>query len=126
MASGVIEWIEFPAPDPEVLALFYAAVFGWEVVEYHEPPYVFTDTAGTVRGGFTTALEPMTEYGIMVSITVDDLDHTLEAAAANSGELVLGRVALPGDAGSFASIRDPAGNRISLYEGDITSIAADQ
>lgn len=122
MASGIIEWIEIPAPNPQVLAAFYASVFGWEITEYHEPPYLFTDSSGRVRGGFTAMLEPMREYGVMVSITVDDLDETLETVEANSGEIVLERVDLPNGLGSFASIRDPAGNRLSLYEGDISSI----
>ncbi len=124
MPSGVIEWIEFPAPNPEVLADFYHTVFGWEITEYHEPPYLFTDSSRRVRGGFTATLEPMPQYGVMVSITVDDVDVTLKAVKANSGEIVLERVDLPDGLGSFASIRDPAGNRVSIYEGDIASIGA--
>jgi len=66
----------------------------------------------------------MPQYGVMVSIAVDDVDVTLKAAKANSGEIVLEPVDFPGDLGSFASIRDPAGNRESIYEGDIASIKA--
>jgi len=122
MPSGAIEWIEFPAPHPAVLAAFYEAVFGWEIKEYHEPPFLFTDSAGRVRGGFTTNLNPMAEYGIMVSITVDDIDATVADAQRYGGEVVLERVDLPDGAGSFASIRDPAGNRVSLYQGDIAAL----
>lgn len=122
MPSGAIEWIEFPAPRPEVLAAFYETVFGWEITEYHEPPFLFTDSTGRVRGGFTTNLNPMPEYGIMISITVDDIDATVADAERCGGEIVLERVDLPDGAGSFASIRDPAGNRVSLYQGDIAAL----
>jgi len=87
MQAGKICYLEIPAKDVEVSSAFYVKLFGWTVRVRGELPYVM----------------------------VEDIDRTLQAATKLGGEIVTPRTALgPGDA--YATLRDPAGNLVGLYQ----------
>jgi predicted enzyme related to lactoylglutathione lyase len=95
-------------PDSQALHRFYAAVFGWEVVE-QGPGYALVGTpAGTPDGAVLEADEASVTIGVVVS----DLDGALAEAEARGGQVVMPAT----DNGWVvkAQVADPAGNLVTL------------
>lgn len=118
MPNGAIEWIDIPAADPDAAAAFYAAVFGWEIqrdARFADYP-MFVDTGRKIGGGFWRTGKPTDAAGLMVYITVDDIDATLAAILAHGGLTVQGKTEIHALVGWYAVFRDPAGNGMGLFQ----------
>ena len=116
MQAGKICYLEIPATDVEGSSAFYAKLFGWKLRTRGDGARAFDDSTGAVSGSWVVGRPPAREPGMLPYVMVEDIEQTLEQARALGCETVTPRTALgPGDA--FATLRDPAGNLLGLYQG---------
>jgi predicted enzyme related to lactoylglutathione lyase len=95
-------------------AEFYRAVFGWRLRGTPQAPS-FSDGTGHVIGHWRTDLPAAGQAGILPYIYVTDLDDTLRTAAERGAELIT--PPYPEGNLKIATIRDPAGNVIGIWQG---------
>jgi len=116
MQAGKICYLEIPATDVEVSASFYVKLFGWNVRVRGDGARAFDDSTGAVSGSWVVGRAPAGDPGMLPYVMVEDIDRTLKEASKIGGEVVTSRTALgPGE--SYATLRDPAGNLLGLYQG---------
>jgi hypothetical protein len=110
---GGVSYLRIPARDIAESAEFYRAVFGWRLRGDTGQPS-FSDGTGHVIGHWRTDLPAAGEAGVRPYIYVTDLDDTLRKAAERGAE----PVTPPYPEGSLriATIRDPAGNVIGIWQ----------
>jgi len=117
---------EIHATDPEASRDFYEQVFGWGFQKWGDQPYwmIYTGEDGTpgINGGLMPRQgePPITGApvnGFVVTVDVDDLDATLEAALKIGGEVRLPRMPVPG-VGWLAYLADPDGNLFGVMQAD--------
>lgn len=110
---GGISYLGMPALSPAESAEFYGAVFGWEIRGTPDR-LSFSDGTGHVIGHWRTDLPVTGESGIRPYIYVSQLDQVLRKAVDKGAEVV----APPYAEGSLtiATIRDPAGNVIGVWQ----------
>jgi predicted enzyme related to lactoylglutathione lyase len=111
--AASVSYLRIPAPDPQVAAAFYAAVFGWEVRTDRDDPG-FSDGSGHVIGHFSRDHEVAGPAGIRPYVYVDDVAATIERVEAHGGALVDAPYA-EGDL-TVATFRDPAGNVVGIWQ----------
>jgi hypothetical protein len=118
MTHGAIEWIEFHCEEgrSEELGRFYEEAFGWKIqTDPNMPDYaMFSDTSGTVAGGFTTSHPKGGSPKVYIS--VDSADAALEAVVQAGGTAKAPRTLISEEIGYWAMIVDPAGNEVGLFE----------
>jgi predicted enzyme related to lactoylglutathione lyase len=110
---GGVSYLRIPARDIARSADFYRAVFGWRLGGKPEAPS-FSDGTGHVIGHWRTDLPAAGEAGVLPYIYVTDIDETLRAATERGAELATP----PYPEGNLwvATIRDPAGNVIGVWQ----------
>ncbi|HYZ53869.1 MAG TPA: VOC family protein [Streptosporangiaceae bacterium] len=110
---GGVSYLRVPARDIAQSAEFYRAVFGWRLRGTRQASS-FSDGTGHVIGHWRTDLPAAGEAGVLPYIYVTDFDETLRTAAERGAELVTP----PYPEGSLrvATIRDPAGNVIGIWQ----------
>ena len=124
MSTGSLNYLQIPAVDLEESATFYEQVFGWQVTwhptvgkDYEQTSYPeFVDSTGRGGGGFVLGRPASREPGLLPTIAVDSIDHTLAAVTAHGGEVVKPRTAIAEGVDWEAIFRDPAGNAFGLFE----------
>jgi uncharacterized protein len=110
---GGISYLGLPALDAAKSAEFYRAVFGWEIRGTPDR-LSFSDGTGHVIGHWRTDLPAAGEAGVRPYIYVTQLDEVLRKAAEQGAELV--SAPYPEGSLTIATIRDPAGNVIGLWQ----------
>ncbi|HEV2241290.1 MAG TPA: VOC family protein [Streptosporangiaceae bacterium] len=110
---GGVSYLRIPARDAAQSAEFYRAVFGWRLRGRPDAPS-FSDGTGHVIGHWRTDLPVAGEAGVLPYVYVTSLDDTLRAAADRGAELVTPPY-LEGTL-SIATIRDPAGNVVGVWQ----------
>jgi predicted enzyme related to lactoylglutathione lyase len=110
---GGISYLRIPAPDPQASAVFYEAVFGWELRRGREDP-AFEDGTGHVIGHFRADHEVAGEGGVRPYIFVENLDEALAKARALGAEVV--EEPYPEGDLWVALIRDPGGNVVGVWQ----------
>ena len=110
---GGVSYLRIPARDVAQSAEFYRAVFGWRLRGRPDAPS-FSDGTGHVIGHWRTDLPVAGEAGVLPYVYVTSLDDTLRAAADRGAELVT--PPYPEGTLSVATIRDPAGNVIGVWQ----------
>jgi uncharacterized protein len=114
LGNGKICYVEMPARDIARSAEFYRAVFGWNIRKRGDGATAFDDGVNQVSGAWVLGRPPSGTPGLLVYVMVDSVAKTLEAVAANGGEIVQ---PIGGDPGEItARFRDPGGNVIGLYQ----------
>src|SRR5258708_3834418 len=114
LANGKICYIEMPSTDVARSAEFYRRVFGWRVRQRGDGHSAFDDTTGQVSGTWVLGRPPCAQPGLLVYVMVDGLAASLDAIAANGGEIVQ---PIGADAPEITErFRDPAGNVFGLYQ----------
>jgi predicted enzyme related to lactoylglutathione lyase len=110
---GGVSYLRIPASDIPQSAEFYRAVFGWRLRGSPDAPS-FSDGTGHVIGHWRTDLPAAGEAGVLPYIYVTSLDDTLRIAAEHGAELATE----PYPEGNLwiATIRDPAGNVIGIWQ----------
>ena len=110
---GGVSYLRIPAHDVAQSAEFYRAVFGWRLGGRPDAPS-FSDGTGHVIGHWRTDLPVAGAAGVLPYVYVTSLDDTLRAAADRGAELVT--LPYPEGTLSVATIRDPAGNVIGVWQ----------
>jgi predicted enzyme related to lactoylglutathione lyase len=110
---GGVSYLRIPARDIVQSAEFYRAVFGWRLRGSPDAPS-FSDGTGHVIGHWRTDLPAAGEAGVLPYIYVAHLDDALRTATGRGAELVTP----PYPEGNLwiATIRDPAGNVIGIWQ----------
>ena len=111
--AGGVSYLRIPAPDPPRSAAFYRSVFGWQV-DADRPDPSFADGSGHVIGHFREDLPVAGDGGVVPYVYVDRVPETLSAVTGHGGQVVTA----PYPEGDLwvALCRDPAGNRIGLWQ----------
>lgn len=110
-------YIEIPARDAHASAAFYEKVFGWNIRHRETSRPSFDDATGDVSGAFVIGRAASREPGLLPYIWVDSIDATLELCAANGATIVEARHPdHPGSTSDIATLCDPTGNLIGLYQ----------
>jgi predicted enzyme related to lactoylglutathione lyase len=108
-----VSYLRIPARDVRQSAEFYRAVFGWQLRGDPQAPS-FSDGTGHVIGHWHTDLRAVGEAGVLPYIYVDHLDDVLRSATERGAEVV--RPPYPEGDLWVATIRDPAGNVVGLWQ----------
>ncbi len=116
MPDGKICYMEIPATDIDGSAKFYADVFGWKLRTRGDGHRAFDDTTGAVSGTGVVGRPPSREAGMLTYVMVDDLDTTLQKVAAAGGRVATPKTALGKGGEAYATVFDPAGNVIGVYQ----------
>jgi predicted enzyme related to lactoylglutathione lyase len=110
-------YLEIPAVDVHQSVGFYEKVFGWTIRHRDTSRPSFDDATGNVSGAWVTDREISRQAGLLPSIWVDSIDATLTHVAAQGGAIVKApHPDSPGSTSWIATVRDPAGNLIGLYQ----------
>ena len=115
---GAPGWFELHTRDYDASVVFYRDVFGWETHTMSDTPEFRYTTLGEGEAALAGIMD-WTGHGDddsaahwLVYFTVDDVDATLEAIAANGGSVV--RPAEDTPWGRLASAKDPTGVAFNL------------
>jgi uncharacterized glyoxalase superfamily protein PhnB len=109
-------YLEIPAVDLRQSVEFYEKVFGWNIRERNSDRPSFDDATGYVSGAWVTGRNISRQPGLLPYIWLDGIDAALVEATAQGGEVVEApHLDSPGGAW-IATLRDPAGNVIGLYQ----------
>jgi predicted enzyme related to lactoylglutathione lyase len=110
---GGVSYLQIPSRDVAQSAEFYSAVFGWRLRGDPQEPS-FSDGTGHVIGHWRTDLPAAGKAGVLPYIYVTDLADTLRTATERGAELLTP----PYPEGNLrvATIRDPAGNVIGIWQ----------
>ncbi|GAU66948.1 hypothetical protein SSP35_04_00270 [Streptomyces sp. NBRC 110611] len=112
-------WLDLGAPDVEVAAAFYRAVFGWRA-----EPYGDQGAGGyslfRLDGKVVAAAGPLTEDGARSAWTIyfhtPDADVTVEAVARAGGAVRSVPTRVGTEGGRFAQLTDPQGAEFAIWE----------
>jgi predicted enzyme related to lactoylglutathione lyase len=122
MVEGMnpVGWFEIPVEDLDRARRFYETVFEIEM-PLHEMGSAQMAWFPMVEGapGAAGALMKAEGYvpsgtGIEIYFTAPDMEETLERAAKNGGEVLMGRTGI-GEYGFIARFRDTEGNHIAIH-----------
>ena len=116
MADGRICYMEIPTNDVEASATFYSLVFGWKIRVRGDGTRAFDDTSGGVSGSWVPGRPPAKEPGILPYVLVDSIEATLKKVAAAGGRVATPLTPLSAGGEAYATIFDPAGSLIGLYQ----------
>jgi uncharacterized protein len=110
---GGVSYLRIPARDIAESADFFRAVFGWQLRgDLQEPS--FSDGTGHVIGHWRTDLAAVGAAGVLPYVYVEDVDETLRRAGERGAVVVTE----PYPEGNLrvATIRDPAGNVVGVWQ----------
>ncbi len=111
---GGLSYLEIPTDDARKSADFYASVLGWSIERADTDDPRFHDAAGHLIGRWTTDRKPGLDFGLLAYFYVEDVDAAVERAIASGGEIVK-PIQAEGNLW-IATISDPAGNAIGLWQ----------
>ncbi|HJQ38373.1 MAG TPA: VOC family protein [Thermoanaerobaculia bacterium] len=114
MGDPVVQF-QIVAKDPDALARFYAAMFGWRVRTDNALGYreLSTGSDRGISGGIWPS--PPEGHNLMqLFIEVADIDASIEKALAHGGKVIVPKSVLP-DGDALAIVLDPAGLSFGLY-----------
>ena len=105
---------EIGCADRDRAAEFYGKLFGWKMQPLG--PAVAVEAGKGGIGGHISSLGQSAFQYTMFYVEVDDLEATLDKAAALGGKTMVPPVRIP--TGTFAWMLDPEGNTIGLWKRD--------
>ena len=106
-----IDYVELAVQDLDAAKAFYAAAFGWSLVDYG-PDYAGIQGHGREMGGLRRDAD-VRPGGPLVILYSVDLDDSLAAVTAAGGTIVAPPYAFPG--GRRFHFADPAGNELAVW-----------
>src|ERR1700722_1443141 len=114
--NGGLSYLEIPAIDARLSAAFYANVLGWNVSGPESDVPKFSDQTTHLIGRWITGRAISREPGFLPYFYVDRIRDAVSRVAAAGGETIKSPYAEGGLL--IATIRDPAGNVIGLWQGE--------
>jgi uncharacterized protein len=117
---GKFVWFELVSRDAKKAQAFYGNVLGWKVAPFPmgETTYdmiLAGDTPDTMIGGYATPRSNRQPSHWISYVSVEDVDATARAVAANGGQVVEGPFDIPG-VGRSARIADPQGAELCVFK----------
>jgi predicted enzyme related to lactoylglutathione lyase len=111
---GHVSYLEIPAVNCKHSAVFYEAIFSWQIRDRDTARPSFDDLSGDLIGRWVTGRAPSREPGLVPYVYVDRIDDVVQRVATHGGEIVKP----PYSEGDLwvATFRDPAGNLIGLWQ----------
>jgi predicted enzyme related to lactoylglutathione lyase len=106
-----VSFFEFATPDPAREKAFFSDVFGWEVKQWGDQDYWLVTTGSADKPGIDGAIQPppMADAPRVVNtITVDDIDATIEKAKSAGAMVVVEKMEVEG-MGTLAYLMSPTG-----------------
>jgi uncharacterized protein len=116
MPEGKICYVEIPATDIETSSRFYSQVFGWKIRTRGDGTRAFDDATGAVSGSWVLGRTPARAPGMVTYIMVDNIEATLKKVTANGGKLATPMTPLCPSGDAYATILDPGGNLLGIYQ----------
>jgi len=118
LLPGKFVWFELVASDAKAAQAFYAEVLGWKVAPFPMGNFTYEmiyagDTADTMIGGYAPPKNDRRPSHWISYVSVEDVDATTKAAAANGGKVVEAPFDIVG-VGRSARIADPQGAELCL------------
>jgi len=119
--AGVTSWIDVTVDDVEAAKDFYGRLFGWTFTQATPPGipvrYVIAQLDGQDVAGIGGPAEPTGSPGGVWStyVAVDDIDAAIASVEAAGGRVVH-PVEQAGEGGHNATVADPSGVEISLWQ----------
>jgi predicted enzyme related to lactoylglutathione lyase len=109
-----MQW-QIVAREPDAVARFYSATFGWKVQTNNALGYRELNT-GSERGisGGVWPSPPEGHNLVQLFIEVDDIDAYIEKATAHGASVIVPKSELP-DGDALAIMLDPAGLSFGLH-----------
>jgi uncharacterized protein len=115
---------EIPADNTKRASDFYNKAFGWMINPMPEMDYIMIGTAesdengmpknpGRINGGMAKRGGPVEH--IVVTISVEDIDKTLQNVERLGGKKLVGKTPI-GEMGFTAYFKDTEGNTIGLFQ----------
>jgi uncharacterized protein len=115
---------EIPADDTKRASEFYNKAFGWMINPMPEMDYIMIGTAesdengmpkkaGSINGGMAKRGGPV--QNIVVTLSVKDIDKTLDNIERLGGKKVAGKTPV-GEMGFTAYFKDTEGNVVGLFQ----------
>jgi predicted enzyme related to lactoylglutathione lyase len=114
MRNGGLSYLEIPATDARQSAAFYASVLGWNVDGAQTDVPKFSDQTGHLIGRWIAGRAISREPGFLPYFYVDRIRDVVSRVVPGGGEIIKSPYAEGGLL--IATIRDPAGNVIGLWE----------
>jgi predicted enzyme related to lactoylglutathione lyase len=111
---GGLSYLEIPATDLRRSAAFYEQVLGWKVEWRSSDDPRLADGTGHLIGRWVTGRTIAREPGLLPYMYVDRIDDAVARVTAHGGEVV--RAPYPEGNLWVATVRDPAGNMIGLWQ----------
>jgi len=117
MKPSPVCYLEIPAPKLEAAGTFYRSVFNWKIEpnNLHDRPYwMFSFEDNSLMG----ALDPnknSTEKGILIYISVDNIESHLRLAKSANARVVREKYHIGEGFGFAAIVEDPNGNHIGIW-----------
>ncbi|GAA2339800.1 VOC family protein [Streptomyces caniferus] len=112
-------WLDLGAPDVEVAAAFYRAVFGWRPEPYGDQG-VGGYTLFRLGGRAVGAVGPLPEAGARTAWTLyfhtPDADATVKAVEQAGGAVRSAPALVGADDGRFARLTDPQGAEFAVWQ----------
>ena len=114
MGQPVVHF-EVQGTDRDVLARFYAQLFGWKTNDVSEMNYTMVETGGDggINGGIGTT-PPGAPGGVTFYVDSDDVARSLSRAEELGGRTVAGPMDMP-NGYKWALFADPEGHVVGLY-----------
>lgn len=114
--NGKLVWVDLVTTDPSTAVAFYSKVFGWQPRYFADKNYIELShndrvVSSVVRYEGDEAMDGDARW--LVSISVSDVDNSLNTAVANGGEVLESATNLP-DRGRYAVLSDPQGAVLML------------
>jgi predicted enzyme related to lactoylglutathione lyase len=109
-------YLEIPALDVHQSASFYEKVFGWDIRGRDTFHPSFAYPTADVTGAWVTGRAISRDAGLLAYIWVDDIDDSLARIESHGGEVAQGPHRISAGDEWIATLRDPAGNLIGLYQ----------
>lgn len=110
-------WFEIPVRDLQRAATFYGEMFGWRFgrVDDMDPSYLIIDAGESINGGLRVVEDVSNGVGPLVYVAVEGLLEIMERATELGGSVETEPTLISDQAGAYAVLRDPDGNRIGVW-----------
>ena len=108
--NTLINYVEFKAPDLELIKSFYHQAFGWTFTDYG-PDYVAFSDSG-LEGGFDRSDAPI-QNGALVILYHPQLEAIQDRVVQLGGRISKAIFSFPG--GRRFHFIDPAGNELAIW-----------
>jgi len=114
MSEHHVVHIEFSADEREAAGKFYSDLFGWEITRDPQMNYAMFETGDNLGGGLNPVNENNPAGTVIVYISTDDIDASLEKAGSLGGKTIAPKTEIP-EMGWFGLFSDPTGNLVGLF-----------